>query len=264
VAKQTDDFSTVRNTESALQQMLQTAFPEAAEVKAQAIMDLMEEPLHVESRTAAPSFGVSLGEFIAACGACASDLESPMISEEGREAKAQLEARWQLAPFSDFAAHLRDAVREKVQSEEKPRAMTMGNVYEPGTYVISSLPRIPQAEGEKEAPLERSDLEKKLVPLLLVQNDTLRSSILQDVMAEEAAKPLPYVHLSKRTIHISGPGEPEFLSMYNHLKAAPNYVPDDQMVHHLQGYFSEMGSLVENDKVLFASKPKRKAPLKRF
>jgi len=272
-SSQKDEFWRTRHTEATLQNILQTAFPEGIEVKAQCVMDLIEEPLHIDGRTSAPSFGVSLGEFAAACGATAADIESTMTSQEGREAKAQLEARWQLAPFSDFAAHLREGVREKVKPEEQPRAMTMGSSYEPASYVsISSLPRVAEAdEAEdgrsevKETPHQKSDLEKKLVPLLLVQNDELRSSIYQDVMAEEASKPLPYIHRSKNKIHISGPGETEFLSMYKHLKddTPSTYIPDDGMVHHLQGYFSDMGSLVENDKVLFASKPKRKGPQKR-
>eukprot|EP00931_Biecheleriopsis_adriatica_P047280 TRINITY_DN27233_c0_g1_i1.p1 TRINITY_DN27233_c0_g1~~TRINITY_DN27233_c0_g1_i1.p1 ORF type:complete len:1045 (+),score=220.44 TRINITY_DN27233_c0_g1_i1:59-3193(+) len=224
-----------------------------------------------------PAIGLTIAEFIAALGTVpAGDGARLDVSSEGREAKAQLEAKWLLAPFSDFAHELRDGVRERIRQKEKPRVLPAGSVYEPVSYIqTSSLPQIEKEEAadkddeeDDSKPAKKPDnpLERKLVPLMLIKDLELRQDLKDKLTAEEADRPLPYLMRRRQKVIAapSGPGDAFFKEMYDHIeKATDIYTPDDRMLANLQGYYAQAGDLVEDQKVMFSRKPRRPGPRKR-
>eukprot|EP00930_Biecheleria_cincta_P096344 TRINITY_DN8820_c0_g3_i1.p1 TRINITY_DN8820_c0_g3~~TRINITY_DN8820_c0_g3_i1.p1 ORF type:complete len:1025 (+),score=220.36 TRINITY_DN8820_c0_g3_i1:72-3146(+) len=250
-----------------LDQVLQQCFSESAAASCTSclLLDLLEEPMSTESKGSTPGPGLSAMELITALGIAEPDGAGEVFTSEGREAKAQLQARWQYSPFMDFAADLKDGICQRIKQPEQPKPLPVGDSFEPVSYLrSSSLPSIEQQESaasvsgvsasvaETNGAADRAHSEKaydvRHECLQLIRDDELRMSLHEELLAEERAKPLPYVRRQKGRKPITGPGEAAFMSMYRHLEAVPNYAPPEKLVARLQGYYEEAHTTILSKK----------------
>lgn len=247
-----------RLTAPELEQVLQQSFSDsaAASYTASMLLDLLEEPMPTECKGSAPGPGMSCMELISAMGIADPDGAGEAFTLESG-AKAQLQARWQYSPFVDFAAGLKDGVRQRIKQPEQPKPLPMGDSFEPVSYLrSSSLPSI-EHDGASVSGVSASTIEtgvnrrfekaydERHQCLELIRDQELRRSLSEELLAEERAKPLPFVRRQKGRKQITGPGEKAFMSMYQHLQAVPNYAPPEKLVDRLQGYYEEVGSVKE-------------------
>jgi len=251
-----------------LDQVLQQCFLEsaAASYTASVMLDLLEEPMPTESKGSTPGPGLSCMELITAVGIAEPDGAGEVFTSEGREAKAQLQARWQFSPFVEFAADLKDGVRQRIKQPEQPKPLPVGDSFEHLSYVrSSSLPSIDHdnasVSGVSSSLTETGADRRSEKPydaryecLQLIKDDVLRRELSEELLAEERAKPLPFVRRQKGRKPITGPGELAFMSMYRHLEAIPNYVPPEKMVDQLQGYYEDVGSVKEAHTMMLSKK----------
>lgn len=244
--------------EPQLKQVLQEVFFERTEVqvKASVLFELLEDS---QGERHAPR-GLSIAEFLAAVGSMGSDGPPVDTTPEGREARAQMEARSQFEPFTNYAVHLRSAVRQKVSSGVMPKSLVTGNLSEPLSYVNpSSVVEVPVPEKRNDRDSERINpweaMNQKLETVKLVKDQALREMLQRDICMEEAdvtvesaVAPTPVVVVKCE------PGAAEFQSFYHHMEETPQYVQDEELVERMRGYFHQAGGVVENQTALLSKK----------
>lgn len=251
-----------------LDQVLQQCFSDsaAASYTAGTLLDLLEAPTPTQTKGSTPGPGLSCMELIVAMGIAEPDGAGEVFTSDGREAKAHLQARWQFTPFVDFAAGLKDGVRQRIKQPEQPKPLPVGDSFEPVSYVrSSSLPSIEQdhasVSGVSTSPTETGADRRSEKPydvrhqcLELIRDAGLRRELSEELLAEERRKPLPFVRRQKGRKPITGPGEAAFMSMYRHLQAVPNYSPPEKLVDRLQGYYEDVGSVKEAHTTMLSKK----------
>lgn len=245
-----------RLSEAQLNQVLHEVFYERTEVqvKASVLFELIEDS---QGERHAPR-GLSISEFLAAVGSMGSTDGPPVdTSPEGREARAQMEARSQFEPFTSYAVDLRSAVRQKVSTTALPKSLVTGNSSEPLSYVnLSSVVEVP--EKNEEAPAEKlrtwEDRHQKLETLKLVKDQALREMLEREVCLEDTpvatsvAGPVAAVVVKRQ------PGAAEFESFYHHMEETTQYVPDEELVDRMRGYFRDASGVVETQTALLSKK----------
>eukprot|EP00434_Breviolum_minutum_P006028 symbB.v1.2.005314.t1/scaffold283.1/size308953/15 len=171
-----------------------------------------------------------------------------------------MEARSQFEPFTNYAVHLRSAVRQKVSSGVMPKSLVTGNLSEPLSYVNpSSVVEVPVPEKRNDRDSERINpweaMNQKLETVKLVKDQALREMLQRDICMEEAdvtvesaVAPTPVVVVKCE------PGAAEFQSFYHHMEETPQYVQDEELVERMRGYFHQAGGVVENQTALLSKK----------
>ncbi|CAK9068315.1 Probable cold shock protein A [Durusdinium trenchii] len=254
----------IRLSETQLKQVLHELFFERTDVqvKASVVMELLED---CQVARHAPR-GLSIAELLAALGSITAEGPPVDTTPEGREARAQLEARSQFEPFTAFAMDLRKAVRQKVKKTVIPKALVTGSILEPLSYVnSSSIVEVPERENlvEEAASLRQGGPQQmretlaarneKLERVKLVKDQSLREMLEKEVFMETQESPAQTsgnrLALVKRQA-----GEEEFESFYHHMEENSKYIPDEELVEKLRGYFHDAGGVVESQTALLSKK----------
>ncbi|CAJ1462095.1 unnamed protein product [Effrenium voratum] len=220
------------------------------QVKPSLLLDLFED-----SQGSRHSRGISTAEFLVAVGSMAATEGIPVdTSPEGRMSRAQMEARSQLGPFEDYALELRSAVRQKVKVPLVPKVVATGSILEPLSYVnpscvLEAPPDREETEGEKLLEAMR----KKMETLNLVKDEQLREALSAELCEKESAQ-LTLLREANHLPQLHQPGAAEFKAFYHHMEEYPKYVPDEELVERMRGYFYDAGGLVESQSVLLEKK----------
>jgi len=260
----------LRLPEARLSQVLSDVYGELAgvEVKAANLLDLLEDTSSQGLPRHAPVGGLSIPELAAMIGCVAAADGIPAdVSSEGREARAQLEARAHFAPFTDFAVDLREEVRQRIRVAGLPRPLPMGSLEEPQSYVNASRELDPKANLTEE-PIETEGsrlaevISEKLETLKLVKDDNLRESLSAEVCAEEVERRFLQQDSRAAVVHHI-PGSEQWESFYRPIEDCSSYTPDVIMMNKMKNYFLDMGGLVEDQEVMLAKK-QRFSQLKRL
>ncbi|CAK9095457.1 unnamed protein product [Durusdinium trenchii] len=190
----------IRLSKTQLKQVLHELFFERTDVqvKASVVMELLED---CQVARHAPR-GLSIAELLAALGSITAEGPPVDTTPEGREARAQLEARSQFEPFTAFAMDLRKAVRQKVKKTVIPKALVTGSILEPLSYVnSSSIVEVPERENlvEEAASLRQGGPQQmretlaarneKLERVKLVKDQSLREMLEKEVFMETQESP---------------------------------------------------------------------------
>lgn len=261
----------LRLPEARLSQVLSDVYGELAgvEVKAANLLDLLEDTSSQGLPRHAPVGGLSISELAAMVGCVAAADGIPAdVSSEGREARAQLEARAHFGPFTDFAVDLREEVRQRIRVAGLPKPLPMGSLEEPQSYVNASRELDPQANLTEE-PIETEGsrlaevISEKLETLKLVKDDNLRESLSAEVCAEEVAQRRFLQQDSRVAVVHHVPGSQQWESFYRPIEDCSSYAPDVIMMNKMKNYFLDMGGLVEDQEVMLAKK-QRFSQLKRL
>ncbi|CAE8736944.1 unnamed protein product [Polarella glacialis] len=269
--------------EASLEQALHASGITTAEAPPFRILDLLAEPvLEVKSATTRIEHEptISLAELAVAIGSTSTSGSPTVLPPAGREAKAQLEARWQLAPFCHYASDLRETVRVPIKKPEMSRDVPTGNAFLPDSYVaVSSPPQAPRdmassftkkkanadgAEEEtKKANPKRAPLAgtagasfkvlcgtRPLTPLSSIHNVELRRLVKAD-WHEQKKKGEELPQVFKR-----GPAsEWDSWSVFTHVKDASFYKADKDMMERLHSYVEESRIRLRDDKTLLKRCP---------
>eukprot|EP00913_Durusdinium_trenchii_P013441 g12621.t1 len=176
----------IRLSKTQLKQVLHELFFERTDVqvKASVVMELLED---CQVARHAPR-GLSIAELLAALGSITAEGPPVDTTPEGREARAQLEARSQFEPFTAFAMDLRKAVRQKVKKTVIPKALVTGSILEPLSYVnSSSIVEVPERENlVEEAASLRQGGPQQMRETLAARNEKLeRDQSLREMLEKE-------------------------------------------------------------------------------
>ncbi|CAE7503085.1 unnamed protein product [Symbiodinium natans] len=261
----------LRLPEARITQVLSEVYGELAgvEVKASSLLDLLEDSSSQGIPRHSPVGGISIPELAAMVGcAAAADGIPADVSSEGREARAQLEARAHFGPFTDFAVDLREEVRERVRIMGLPKPLPMGSLEEPLSYLNASSKLVDQVSAEEPLEIEGARIteaiSEKLETLKLVKDDSLRESLSAEVCAEETANLVLLQQTSKTSAvqHVPA-GSEQWRSFYQLIEDCSSYTPDIMMMNNMKSYFLDMGGLVEDQEAMLAKK-QRFSQLKRL
>eukprot|EP00435_Cladocopium_sp_Y103_P055850 s1388_g18.t1 len=176
---------------------------------------------------------------------------------EGREARAQMEARSQFEPFTSYAVDLRSAVRQKVSTTVLPKSLVTGNSSEPLSYVnLSSVVEVPEKKEEEDGEKLRTweVRHQKLETVKLVKDQALREMLEREVCMEDTPVTSSVAGAPVALVVKRQPGAAEFESFYHHMEETTQYVPDEDLVDRMRGYFRDAGGVVETQTALLSKK----------